>query len=506
VIKLRLLVLVAGMTTMATEMSASRLLAPFFGASILVWANLIGLILVYLSLGYWIGGRVADRRPQLSGLCTITLAAAATIALLPFVAHPILSSTSGAIDESSVGVIIGSFAGTLLLFSIPVTLLGMVPPYAIRLAITNVEKAGAAAGGLYALSTIGSILGTFGSVLFLIPLVGTRRTMLAFALVLALLSLFSIQRRILEVAVIVAIGVGLVVPVGAIKEAKAGELGLFERESPYQYVQVVEQKRSGIRLLQLNEAWAVHSVYNPTTNLVGGIFDRYVAIPNLLGRSNPGEADALLLGSAAGTIPHTYREFWPHIHFDGVEIDPDVIAAGRKLFHMDGRNLTVHQADARPFLANARHRKWDIIIIDAYRQPYIPFYLTTREFFALVRTHLSDDGVVVINIGAAPGDQRIQLAIGATMMDVFPAVYRHRAAEFNEFLIATREQTSLDEVKARLRSHRSNDGDVQSISREVASDIRPMKSHSEVLTDDKAPVEWMTDGMILRYARESRPQ
>ncbi len=179
---------------MAVEMSASRLLAPYFGDSLFIWANLIGLILIYLTAGYWLGGRIADRWPRPRLLYSLTLAAAAASAVVPFVAKPIMSLAIQGIAQVSAGAFLGSFGVTVLLFSLPVTILGTVAPFAIRLSMTRVENAGNVSGGLYALSTIGSILGTFLPVFLLIPWIGTRDTMLAFAAVLAGISAAGLGR------------------------------------------------------------------------------------------------------------------------------------------------------------------------------------------------------------------------------------------------------------------------------------------------------------------------
>src|SRR4029077_14344745 len=154
-------VVVGGAASLATEISASRLLAPYFGSSTVVWANIIGLILVYLSVGYWVGGRVADRHANPRSLGALLLGSAACIAALPFIAHPILGVARSGLDALSVGAVVGSFVATLALCSLPVTLLGMVSPFAVRLALRDVSEAGTVSGRLYSLSTMGSIAGTF---------------------------------------------------------------------------------------------------------------------------------------------------------------------------------------------------------------------------------------------------------------------------------------------------------------------------------------------------------
>ena len=171
-----------------------------------MWANLIGLVLLALSLGYWVGGKVADRRPSPRLLGQLVVAAGLIVAAIPFVTDPILDVASEGLDELSAGAVIGSFFATLLLFAPPVFLLGMVSPFAIRLAVDDVTTAGQTAGRLYALSTAGSLLGTFLPALVLIPLIGTQRTMLASAVVLVASGSLLLGRRwlVLAAAVVVA--------------------------------------------------------------------------------------------------------------------------------------------------------------------------------------------------------------------------------------------------------------------------------------------------------------
>ena len=272
------LVFGAGIGSLATEIAASRLLAPYFGSSTIVWANLIGIVLAGLAFGYWIGGRIADRRPEPRLLGLIVLAAAIWVAVTPFVARPFLDAAVGNLDDASAGAVIGSFFAVLLLFAPAVVLLGMVSPFAIRLAITDVATAGAVAGRFYALSTAGSLLGTFVPALIAIPLVGTQRTLLGTAALLALSASFLLGRKVLVLAALLAALVAL--PPGAVK----AEPGLLhEEDSLYQFIQVVERP-DGKRLLRLNEGVAVHSVWRADTVLTGGVWDAFLALPPLLDR------------------------------------------------------------------------------------------------------------------------------------------------------------------------------------------------------------------------------
>jgi MFS family permease len=194
-------VFVGGMASLGIQLSASRLLAPFFGTSQLIWANLIGLTLIYLTIGYRVGGKYADRYPDERRLAMILLAAGLVTACIPLVAGPILHVAALVTGGGPTGVFFGSFIGVLLLFSAPVILLGMVSPYAIRLAVRDIQSAGSTAGSLYALSTFGSIAGTFLPVLLLIPMLGTSRTFYVFALMLVLTGAAGMRRRTALVAV-----------------------------------------------------------------------------------------------------------------------------------------------------------------------------------------------------------------------------------------------------------------------------------------------------------------
>jgi spermidine synthase len=481
------LVFVAGIGTLAVEISASRLLAPYYGSSTIVWANLIGLVLASLSLGYWLGGRLADRRPEPRVLGALVLAAAVWIAATPFVARPFLDVTVEGIDEASAGAAIGSFFATLGLFAPSVTLLGMVAPFAIRLALDAVEAAGSVAGRLYALSTVGSLLGTFLSALVAIPLIGTQRTLLLSAALLAVVGAVLAGRRWLLVPLAVVALAGI--PPGAIK---ADDDLLYETESRYQYIQVVQ--RDEARYLRLNEGVAVHSVWRPDSVLTGGEWDMFLTVPPLLGR--PIERVAIL-GNAAGTIARAYGVYYPQAEIDGVELDPEVSRVGRRWFGLgDNPRLRVRDADARPFLAST-DRRYDLIVVDAYRQPYIPFYLATREFFQLARERLRPGGIVALNVASVPRDRELARSIAGTLAAELPQVWAWKPLRFNQLVLGLSEPVSRRELVARLGSLAPP---LRVLGDLFAEGVRPAPRVDDPWTDDRAPVEWITDRMILEFA------
>jgi len=481
------LVFTAGAATMSTEMSASRLLAPFFGASILTWANIIGLILIYLSAGYFLGGRLADRHPQMPYLARLMLIAAAAIAATPFLTQPLLDRAVSAFASASVGAFLGSFFASMLIFSVPITLLGMASPFAIRLAVTSIEHAGEVAGRLYALSTAGSIIGTFLPVVFLIPWIGTRRTMLCTAAALALVAVPALGRRyVLVPAAIVALAL---LPPGLIKPGKGV---IFETESQYQFIQVVRQS-DGTRVLHLNEGWADHSIWRKNQVLTGGYWDQFLLAPLLHGG---GFHNLAMIGYAGGTVGRSYGTFWPDVNVLCIELDPEVTAVGRKYFGLgDNPRVRVATDDGRTYLETHSGR-FDAIFLDAFQQPYIPFYLTTQEFWSLAKSRLKPGGMVMANVGRVPGNNSLVNAIAGTMATRFPAVYDWPSGKFNVIVAAfTRPVTAL-QLQERLAQTAPGLAGV----RDAATPIQRVGPTSDPLTDDRAPVEWLTDQMIIQYA------
>ena len=302
---LYLLVFVVGTGSLGAEIAAVRLMSPFFGASTIVWANTIGVVLVALSIGYWLGGRLGDRHPTVEALCKIVLGAAVLLAVVPLVARPFLDLSVDALDEIEAGAFVGSLVGVLFLIAIPIVMLGTCSPWAIRLAVPDVEHAGQVAGRLYAISTVGSLLGTLMAALLLIPLIGTQRTFLVFAAVIALVAAAGLGWRFAVVPVVLAAAIAL--PVGTVKATEDGEV-IYETETENQYVRVVEED-DGDRLLELNEGQAVHSYYRPGSYLTENVWDGYLVLP-FTGMDEPPERVAIL-GNAAGTTARAYGHYFP---------------------------------------------------------------------------------------------------------------------------------------------------------------------------------------------------
>jgi spermidine synthase len=485
-------VFVIGTGSLGAEIAAARLMAPFFGASTIVWANTIGVVLAALSLGYWLGGKLADRRPELRALCLMVLAAAIMLAIIPFVARPLFDVSVSALDEIEAGAFVGSLFGVLVLVAVPVLLLGAASPFALRLAVDDVEHSGQVAGRLYALSTAGSLVGTWVSALVLIPLIGTQRTFITFALAIALVAAVGLRGRWLLVPALLA--ASLAIPVGTVKETDDGEV-IYETETESQYVRVVEQP-DGDRALELNEGQAVHSLYRPGTVLTDNVWDGYLVLP-FAALEEPPERVAIL-GNAAGTTARAYGEYFPETEIDGVEIDGELTEIGERYFGLDNPNLTTYAEDARPWLRRTDD-DYDLILVDAYRQPYIPFYLATEEFFELTRARLAPGGAVIVNAGHPEGNDDLETVLGRTMAEVFPTVIRDPKEETNTLLLGSEGPASADRL---LRSMAFLPEDLDPIALEEAEKIGPRLAGGEVYTDDLAPVEWLIDRSLLGYAGE----
>ena len=484
-----LIVFTVGAAGLGTEIAAARLLAPWFGASTVIWANTIATVLVALSGGYWLGGRLADRGASLRGLTRLTLAAAVLLAVVPFVSGPFLRNSVEAFDSLSVGAFVGSLVAVCVLIAAPVLLLGTISPYAVRLSMTTVEEAGRVSGRLYAISTLGSLVGVFLAALVLVPFAGTRRTFLVFATALALVSLVGLSWRYAVAPV--ACAALMLLPVGTLKAASDGQV-VWEGETDYQYARVI-QRPDGERTLELNEGLAVHSVYRPGEWLTGNYWDEFLVLPFARGR---GPSSIAILGNAAGTTARAYGHFFPGARVDGVELDGELSDIGRRYFDLGGPGLHLHTADARPYLRTT-DRRYDAVMVDAYRQPYIPFYLTTKEFFALVRRRLEPGGVVMVNVGHPEGSDRLEKVLAATMRSVFGTVLRDPSQRVNTILVA-----SDAPITAALLAGARTPPQLAPVAREAAGRLAPALTGGAVYTDDVAPVEWLIDESIEKLAAE----
>ena len=494
---------VTGFASIAAEISASRLIAPYFGSSTFIWASLIGTTLLFLSLGYWLGGRVADARPDARYLYGLIGIGAIAMALIIPISRPILRASLNAFDERQAGAFIGSLFATLLLFGPTMIALGMVAPFAIRLRLADVADAGKAAGSLYALSTAGSILGSFVPVLVLLPFLGTRWTFAILAITMAVMSIIgllveSAGARASQMAVLVglsllALGFG---SRGNLKPPFQGKM-VAELESANNYIQVLQDGDN--TLLALNDGHAIHSIYNPYQIETGGPWDYFSLAPILTGSINPQRA--LIVGLAGGTAARQMKTAYPEIHVDGVEIDPEIARVAKTYFGLTPDIADVHITDGRYFLETT-DQTYDIVALDAYRQPYVPFHLATVEFFQLAADHLNPGGVVVANAGRTDTDFRLVDALATTMHAVFRTVIVVDVGPYdNSMVFGTNEDVTVDQFRARLLASRPIPfiGDVAGWALETGN-MRVGSTTGTLFTDDKAPVEWIIDEIIFDEA------
>lgn len=500
-------VFVSGMTSMAAEFGASRLLGNIFGTSNPVWAVVIGLILVYLTLGYFLGGRWADRSPHPRTLYTILAWGAFALGIVPYVARPVLRLAANAFDTLQIGILAGAFAGVLVLFIVPVTLFGMVSPFAIRLSMDDAGRAGNVSGTIYGISTIGSFLGTFLPTLLLIPTIGTTHTFLVFSLALLCVALvglgISAGRRAVLPYLLMVPGLALVAALSG-GGIKASEGQIYETESAYNYIQVLEF--NGTRYLRLNDGQGIHSEYNPQTLDYGGPWQQFLVGPFFYPDRQPKDVKRIaIVGLAAGTTARQAAAVFPGVVIDGYEIDPKIVQVGREFFGLnqaDLPNLNVIIQDGRWGLEQSPE-KYDLVVVDAYRPPYIPPQMTTQEFFRIAANHLNPDGALAINIGRAPGDRRLIDGLATTIGTIFPSIYVMDIPNtFNSILYATLQPTAKENLAANLSSLVGR-GDtapllIKSMNLTWAN-LQPAPQKTIVFTDDRAPIEWITNNMILNF-------
>jgi len=503
------IVFISGMTTLAVELAASRLLGPAFGTGNIVWANVIGLMLLYLTIGYFIGGRWADRSPYRLTLYKIIVWGAFLSAVIPLVARPVILAAGQAVDQINAGTVLGSFFAILILFSVPVTLLGTVSPFAIRLVVQDMSKAGQVAGQLYAIGTLGSLVGTFLPTLILIPQWGVTATFLFFAALLYAFGWVGLWSEIkarallwLWMPVVIAV-LTILLMNGPLRAPKPNQTLLWEKDSAYNYIQVQEDT-DGNRYLYLNEGQGIHSQWNAKNVYYRRTWDFFLAAPYFNANFQPADMTSLMIiGLAGGTIARQHLYAYPDLPIDGVEIDPAIIEAGERYFEMDAAHmpsLTAYAEDGRVIL-NRLDKTYTVIAIDAYKPPYIPWQLTTVEFFQEVRDHLTHDGVMVINVGRTSTDRRLVDALTNTLQYVFPSIHAIDVPySFNTILIATRQPTQDSNLSANLaRLPAAANPLIVRVLTDSAAALVPLHTNEIVFTDDHAAVEMVMDSLLVNF-------
>lgn len=505
-------VFISGMTTLAAELAAGRLIGNVFGTSNIVWASIIGLILIYLTFGYFLGGKWADANPTPAAMYRVLAWGAFTLGLVPYIASPVLRAAATAFDSLQVGILGASFIAVLILFIIPITLLGTISPYAIRLTVDDTSRAGQISGQIYAISTLGSFIGTFLSTLVTIPAIGTKNTFLLFSMILLLVALvglarFASQRDMFKHVWMPFVLVALAL-LTANQSLKTSTNQIYETESAYNYIEVLNQ--NGFTILRLNEGQGVHSIYSPDTLQYNGPWDQFLASPYFYANKKPSDVKRVaIVGLAAGTTARQMTAVYGDIPIDGYELDPKIVEVGKKYFDMNMPNLNIIIGDGRLNLEQSE-QKYDIIAVDAYRPPYIPPHMTTREFFEICASHLTENGVLTINSASVPGDRRLINGLATTMATVFPSIYTvDIPGSLNTMIFATKQKTMPENFAANLLSL-SNDPAVNPLlittMQVTFANLKTDFERTTVFTDDHAPIEWIVNDMVIRFILEGGAQ
>jgi spermidine synthase len=456
--------------------------------------------MIFLTLGYYLGGALADRYPRHTVLGGLVLLAGIITLALPIASTPILQAAWRVTPR--VGILVGSLLGTFALFSLPTMLLGCVCPFAMKLSIMNLGRTGRTSGHIYAVSAMGGVVGTFLPAIVTIPVLGVRRSIMVFGAALVVAALLLLWRT--KAAPGLAPLLLLLVPLGPMLPAH----GVIDRrESSYSYLQVAQIEDT--RLLIVD--WGGFSVYTPGEFRTHEYYD-YLLMAPLLRRQPPSQwlSRVLIVGLGAGTASKQISQCYGPLEIDGVEIDPEIVALGRQFFAMNEPNLRVHVTDGRAFLAQARE-PYDWVIVDAYQGSDIPFHLTTREFFQTLRRHMSANGVLSINVAWwQPDDPELLLRLAATVGTVFPkvALTTGISRQSGAVLLAGGNDLSVANMAANAAA--AGHAELVEIAGEILNPNPPdltfadSRTHSAgfLFTDDRAPVEEIADRMY----RERRQQ
>lgn len=488
-----------GAATMAIEMTASRIVSPFFGASLFVWTSLIVTVLMAMSLGYWLGGKAAEKGAGLPQAGIVSAAAAFTLYigthLVPRFA-PNIATLIFRMTSASIALFLGSFVFTLLAFALPVMFLASAGPMLLK-SWAKGGDIGSTAGSYFATSTAGSVLGTIAPSIILVPLIGASATMDAVTLLLIIIAILLIGRTTGKYIALAVIPFSLL---GPLTDRQLPANVIDEKESPYQLIRVIGDP-NGPRYLTFNEATAIQSLYDPN----GGPALPYIDVMGIAAvvrePKTPSETNAfngLILGLAGGGLPRAYIQTLPpttKLNLTGVEIDPEVIKIARKWFALDELNVKVISEDARIFLSNTPDN-FDSIAIDAYSvQLYIPPHLATKEFFQLVASRLTNDGVMSMNINAPSIDSSLLKTLLNTVASVFPHVLVVPVpGTWNYAVFASTSVMKPNEISTRLTTN-----DTARVA--IESSFKAIHDPSQAtFTDDRAPIEFMTDTMMLQTA------
>ena len=515
----------AGVSVMAVELAASRFMAPYFSSSQIVYTIIIGTVMIAMALGNLYGGRVADRKPDPSLLYRRMLIASAWIAAIPLVGRYIVLAISGVlvITINTNFLIIAAFATCMIVFVYPLFLLGTVTPSLVRYIMDDANKSGEIVGRLGACNTVGSIIGTFLPTFVTIPAVGTAATFIIFSSVLTIIALvyfISIKRITISCIVCTLIVILCAVFGGNASFAFWQKDMAYEGESVYNYLQVTEDSEKTV--LSTNVLFGVQSVKMNEPGLTGMYYDYALAGPAMVigsrcdaeaaggtedtaGQGNASDSEAaggqgdkaldiLILGNGTGTFATQCDTYYTGAHIDAVEIDDSISDLAYEYFDLsEAVNLSTY--DGRAYL-QAIDNTYDVILVDAYQDITIPFQMSSVEFFTLVRDHLKDDGVMIVNMNMhSDGEGSINQYLTDTIGYVFPNVACADVAyNSNRELFAGKDNTLFDSLQKACGAVENQELVIQLT--KVYDELELCETGNNILTDDKAPVEVLGMSMI----------
>lgn len=480
----------AGMSVMAVELGASRLLAPYFSSSQIVWTIIIGTIMIAMALGNIYGGRFADRDPDPDKLYGRMIIAAVWIAAIPVVGKYIIIGISALLifTVSTNFLVIAAFAACMVIFVFPLFLLGTVTPSLVKYTVDSLDDNGRTVGSLNAFNTIGSIIGTFVPTFISIPAVGTSVTFLIFAGILLALAVFYFAVSKVFVKRVPA-GIGLFVICCIFGHDTSFAFWqdklTYEGESVYNYLQVYETPDS--IALSTNVLFGVQSVYQKEKGLTGMYYDYAMAAPYMAGIKEKDHLDVLILGMGTGTYATQCTRYFDNMTVEGVEIDEKITALASRYFELPD-TVKVTTYDGRAYL-NAVEATYDLIMVDAYQDITIPFQMSSAEFFTLVKEHLTEDGVMVVNMNMRGTEEgNINQYLADTIASVFSGVYTvDVAGSTNRELFASNASGMLDTFVRNVAAE--TDEELLSMMATVQDHLTQYAAGSYIMTDDKAPVE-----------------
>ncbi len=496
---LEITVFVCGALVMIYEITGSRLLSPYIGASTYVWTSLIGVILAALSLGYWLGGKIADKKPDIKILALVIFIAGGLVSITILVKDIILAL----IAESSAILEVKSVIAALLLFAPASVLLGFVTPYAVKLKMSSLADTGKTVGRLYALSTVGSISGTFAAGFFLIPFVGSEKTLYLIGASLIGLSIllvpFALKPFNLMVLIMFVCGVG-------VNEFRAFYLfqtkELRDIDTQYSRVQIfrsTDNNGKAIRALAIDPYFIQSAMFLDSDELV---FD-YARYYHLIRYYKPDFEDTLMIGGAGYSFPKDYLKTYPNAKMDVVEIDPQMTKIAKKYFRLEENpRLNIIHQDGRIFFNHTESNKYDAVLMDAFGSLFsVPFQLTTFEAVQQINRVLKPDGIVIFNLGGAiEGDaSRFLNAEFKTYRQIFPQVLLFKV---NSDYTDTQLQNLII-----VACKTENSPPLQTDSTEISSLLahlygKNIQTNIEPLTDDLAPVEFYNSSAQRSYQRQ----